>query len=193
MKLAILGGSFNPVHEGHIALAQTAVDKFGYDTIIFVPAFNPPHKNLAKGATDEDRCAMLSLAIARNPSFKIDTCEIDRGGVSYTIDTVSYILKKYKNQIEGKVGLIIGEDLVNDFHLWKDVDKLVTITDILLAFRGGVSTATFNFSFDYTLMENALLDVSSQDIRRSISSGKDWRLHVSESVFEYITKKNLYA
>ncbi len=194
MKLAILGGSFNPIHIGHIALAKRAIEKFGYDNVFFVPAFQPPHKNLAQGAQNSDRCTMISLVAAENSSFALETCEIDRGGTSYTIDTIQYLYDKYRDCLEGKIGLIIGADLVKDFHLWKDVHTLVEITDVLLAFRGSLTEMEdFSFPFNYKTMENALLDVSSQEIRNSIKCGKDWKNHVTKSVYEYIQTKELYS
>ncbi len=194
MKLAILGGSFNPVHLGHVLLAEQAVRRFGYDTVAFVPAYKPPHKQLAVGATNEDRCAMLSLAIADYPEFKIETSELDREGVSYTIDTVRYLQDTYATVLQGNIGLIIGEDLVNGFHLWKDVKKLVQLTDVLLAFRGTSSEyKEFSFPFEYTMMENAIVDISSQEIRNRIQCGKDWKNLVHKNVYEYIQDKRLYV
>ncbi len=195
MKLAILGGSFNPVHIGHLDLARRTIEDFGYDTVSFVPAYNPPHKTLAAGATDEDRCAMLSLALAGCRSYTIETCELERKGTSYTIDTVKYLYDKYSNSLTGKIGLVIGADLIEGFHLWKNVNELVSITDVLLAFRSGVSESqNFDFSFKYTKMKNALLDISSQEIRDSIiACGSDWEKHVAKEVYEYIHEKKLYT
>ncbi len=193
MKLAMLGGSFNPVHVGHTALAKIAVEQYGYDKVIFVPAFNPPHKNLALGATNDDRCAMLSLSVANNSSLEIETCEIDREGTSYTIDTVTYLYEKYKDVLEGKIGLIIGEDLVDGFHLWKDVQSLINMTNIMVAFREGESTyKDFTIDFDFVMMKNALVNVSSREIRDAIKHKKDIDCYVSKSVAEYIQTKKLY-
>ncbi len=193
MKIAMLGGSFNPVHNGHIALAKLAIDNFDYDEVHFVPAFNPPHKNLASGATDEDRCTMVSLVIADYPAFKIETCELERKGTSYTIDTVTYLQNKYKGKLQGKIGLIIGEDLVRGFHQWKNVTELVETTDVLLAFREGDSTVNdFNFSFTYSMMNNIPINVSSHEIRNRIVQKGDWKSLVPKNVFEYINNKKLY-
>ncbi len=192
MKLAILGGSFNPVHLGHVALANQAVNEFGYTKVIFVPACNPPHKTLAKGATDEDRCNMLALAIEDNPLLGFETCEIERKGTSYTIDTVKYLYKKYNGSIDNKIGLIIGADLVKGFHLWKDVQELTEMTDVLLASRS-CTVEYSDFSYTYTKMKNALLDISSQEIRRKIKHGENWKEHVDEGVYEYIQAKKLYT
>ncbi len=194
MKLAILGGSFNPVHLGHTALATCAVEQYGYDRVAFVPAFNPPHKDIATGATSEDRCAMLSLAIELYSNFFIETTELERGGVSYTIDTIAFLEKKYGNCLEGPIGLIIGDDLLENFHLWKNVHELVSKTHVLLANRLDENALkSFDFSFEYTLMQNKRIDVSSQSIRESIRCGKDWKNHVSKGVYEYITSKGLYG
>ncbi|MFI3257599.1 MAG: nicotinate (nicotinamide) nucleotide adenylyltransferase [Spirochaetales bacterium] len=192
MKLAMLGGSFNPVHIGHLMLVQTALEQFNFDKIIFVPAYNPPHKELASGASAEDRLCMLQKAVAGNPRYDIEDCELKRQGSSYTIETVLFLEKKYKQSLESKIGLIIGNDLVKDFHLWKDVDNLAQKTDIITANRD-CKNADEILQYPHRTMHNDFLAVSSQMIRHKIACAEDWKHLVPYDVYCYITDRNLYA
>ena len=158
MKIAILGGSFNPIHNGHIALAKRVVDYLGYDKVLFIPAYNPPHKKLACGATDSDRLCMVKKSIETYSCFELEPCELEREGTSYTIDTVHYLQNKYSNELTGKIGLIIGDDLIPGFHLWKNVKELADITDILLATRLSAD-ALPDFGCNYTAMHNDIVDI----------------------------------
>ena len=117
MKLAVLGGSFNPVHVGHLFLADAALAGLDYDRVILVPAFQSPFKIGAEGASPQDRMDMLAASIAGDPRLTIDDCEIRRQGVSFTIDTLTDIIARYKP--EGKIGLILGDDLVSAFDKWR--------------------------------------------------------------------------
>lgn len=137
MKIALLGGSFNPVHNGHLLLALQAANEYGYERVLFIPAKDPPHKFIASGAREEDRWAMLNAALDEfnDTRFIADDCELRREGVSYTIDTVRALERRYKMRPEEKPGVIIGSDLCADFGKWKEADLLAEITDILLGRR----------------------------------------------------------
>lgn len=137
MKIAMLGGTFNPVHIGHLALADAVHGLLGYDKVVLIPTCLPPHKEPARGAGDQDRLAMLELAIADADFLTVDDCELVRGGISYTIDTIQYLKKKYADSLEGKIGLVIGQDLISGFLDWKDAEELARITDIIIASRPG--------------------------------------------------------
>ena len=121
MKVAVLGGSFNPVHIGHLALADEICVSLGYDKVLFVPVFSPPHKTMNEALPPEKRTEMVELACQDDPRFKMEPCEIQRGGVSYTYDTICFIEEKYKPE---KIGLVIGRDLFSTFHLWKNAALL---------------------------------------------------------------------
>ena len=191
MKIAILGGSFNPIHNGHIALAKRVVDYLSYDKVLFIPAYNPPHKKLASGATDADRLCMVKNAIEPYSCFGLESCEIDREGVSYTIDTVHYLEDKYGSQLTEKIGLIIGDDLIPGFHLWKNVENLANITDVLLATRL-TSSQKHNLPCNYIEMYNDVVDVSSEKIRNFIKRGEHWEDLVPVCVRDYIVHNKLY-
>jgi nicotinate-nucleotide adenylyltransferase len=189
VRIAVLGGSFDPVHNGHLSIADEAATRFGYDTVIFVPAAVSPHKRGVVMASPDDRTAMLNAAVLRDRRFIVDDCELRRSGVSYTIDTISDIEARYRP--EGKVGLIIGGDLVSGFATWRTVDELVARVDLLLAARPGFEYA--GFPYPHRRLENAPLQVASSEIRKLIAEGPSWHYLVPESVREYIESHGLYG
>ena len=134
MRLAVLGGSYNPIHIGHLQLADAVCCSYGYDTIAFIPAFLSPFKHGHAGCTVEDRIAMVKLAIAGNPAFYCELCEVQRQGISYTIDTLKLLMQMYP-QREGKIGLIIGDDLLDGLDTWYDAAHLSDYADIMVGNR----------------------------------------------------------
>lgn len=195
MRLAMLGGSFNPIHIGHLLLADEVCHRLAYDKVLFVPVNLPPHKELADGATSQQRLEMVLLAIAGNSRFAVDTCELERGGISYTYDTISCLREQYAGQLEGKIGLIMGDDLVEGFEEWGHYQELPELADIILARRicwdGTVRKA---FPYRHIELDNGILPVSSSQIRRAGNGGGgSWRYLVPESVYRYIIQGNLYG
>ncbi|MDR2159764.1 MAG: nicotinate (nicotinamide) nucleotide adenylyltransferase, partial [Treponema sp.] len=161
MRLAILGGSFNPVHVGHLYLADTALTRLGYHRIILIPAFQSPFKLGAETASPKDRLDMLAASIAGDPRLTIDDCEIRREGVSYTIDTIAGIAKRYRP--EGRPGLILGDDLAETFHQWRNAGAIAEQAGIIIArriFAG--SSPPPPFPFPYTELDNEVMNVSSR-------------------------------
>lgn len=215
MKIAVLGGSFSPVHIGHLILADTVCKSLGYDKVLFVPAFIPPHKRMAEDVDAKDRLEMVRLALQDDDRFEAESCEIDRGGVSYTWDTVCFLEEKYKNVLEGKIGVIFGEDLISDYDKWKNAELLAERADLILACRPADNSAgdkafsnsptekygknpmknvtRLNFPYPHKIVENPKIDVSSTEIRRKIAQNGAWRYLVSEKVFEYIKSGKLYG
>ena len=187
VKTAILGGSFNPVHSGHIALAEDVL-KLGYVRILFIPTSNPPHKTPAGGANDEDRIEMLNLALKDSKWAEVWDGEIRRGGFSYSIDTVREL--KTSGIIDSRPGLIIGDDLVEGFPSWKNVDDLVRETDIILARRD--SGSSVNFPYNCRRLKNTLWPYSSTEVRELITEGTDLKGIVPSAVAVYIELKGLY-
>ena len=208
MKLAILGGSFNPVHKGHLFLAVQAAEEYGYERVLFIPAHEPPHKILSAGASDTDRLEMLKRALSEygDNRFVIDDCELKRSGPSYTIDTVYDLEARYKDVLDGKIGLLIGSDLAADFGKWKEPDLLAEKTDIVLGRRppacgstadscsvGESYNAGETFPWSHLKLHNEFYAVSSAAIRRIISEKKDWKSLVPESVYDYVVERKLYG
>ena len=138
MKIAILGGTFDPPHIGHLILADTVITNCKYDKVIFIPAKIPPHKNISGKVSNDDRLNMLKLSIEDDERFLLNEYELNKyelnsDGVSYTINTLNYLYKNYN--IEGKIGLIIGADLVRDFDKWREPQKIAEISDITVVNR----------------------------------------------------------
>ena len=194
MKLAILGGSFNPIHLGHLHLALSAYKEFSYDKIAIVPAYISPFKTFCKETQTSDRLKMISLAIADKPYMYCELYEIERQGISYTIDTINYLYKKFSD-IEGKVGLIIGDDLKEKFSLWKNSDELIEKTDIIIGRRNekeDLNSCLQKKDFPYKELNNEVLNISSSMIRESILKGEDFSSLVPKGVYDYIIEHGLY-
>ena len=214
MKIAMLGGSFNPIHIGHLILADSVCKNLGYDKILFVPTAIPPHKELSCDIAASDRFEMTRLAVLGDERFEAEGCEIERGGVSYTYDTICFLEQKYASVLTGKIGLVMGEDLIADYDKWYRASELAQKTDLILAVRPKDSElkAEFqnsptekygkkpmqgvnreNFPFPHKIVENPRIELSSSEIRQKIAEDGAWRYLVSERVFEYIIERNLYA
>jgi len=216
MKIALFGGAFNPLHIGHAMLAEIAVKEFGFDKVLLVPTFIPPHKQFTSFAPAKDRLGMVKAFCKDSPYFAAESCEIERGGVSYTFDTLQYIIKKFGDSIEGKPALIIGEENAREFEKWYRASDVASMSDIVIARRrdgengealkafqnmpSGNYTGGFDrgeesesFPFPHRLLDNPPLTLSSTEIRSRIGSGKSWRYLVPDSVFRYIIRKRLYG
>jgi nicotinate-nucleotide adenylyltransferase len=188
MEVAILGGTFNPVHLGHLYLADEVRLTLGYEKIIFVPDNLPAHKNFEEDVTADHRIEMLRIALGLSSHFEIDTCEIERGGISYTIETVRLISQKYN--VREKIGVIIGDDLIDGFAKWKDADRLSKETTLIVAHRNYVQRKPFQYPHLY--IDNVLLPISSSEIRERIRSENSVQFFLPEAVWQYINKNRLY-
>ena len=219
MKIAVYGGSFNPIHCGHLTVADETLS-LGYDKVLFVPTFIAPHKQLTASVSPSSRLAMLEAAISDNPNFEVEPCEIQRGGVSYTIDTIRFLMDKYKGKIDGKLGLVMGQEIAAEFYKWKGPDEIASLCDIIIASRQNLgdkrSVAAANkprgdyiggvdangqfmdvdkkrFVWSYTELKNVIVPISSTDIRNRILQKKSWRYLLPQAVYEYIVTNRLYG
>ena len=189
MRILVLGGSFNPVHIGHLVMAEELRQEFGYDRVLFVPSFQPPHKNLTEEPGAAHRSEMLRLAIEDDAYSAIDGCEIERGGISYTIETLADICARHS--IEGKPGLVIGDDLIPGFSSWRMPEELAKVADIICAHRSSVEELPMPFPHRYA--HNSLIQISSSMVRSRISAGQPFRRLLSSAVFRYIVENRLYG
>lgn len=222
MKIALLGGSFNPLHIGHAMLAETVIKDMGYDRVLFVPTCNPPHKQMNTSLSAEKRFEMVkafcdSSLIDGKQYFFAEDCEIKRGGISYTSDTLEYITEKYAQELEGtKPAFIMGQEVASQFYKWRNPEKVASLADLLIAHRhpdnNGIETKLFankpsgnytedysdesyleHFPYAYKVIENPVLPVSSTEIRARIATGRAWRYLVPEAIFGYIVENKLYS
>ncbi|MBO6176702.1 MAG: nicotinate (nicotinamide) nucleotide adenylyltransferase [Treponema sp.] len=215
MKIAVLGGSFNPVHNAHVSVAAQVCDSLGYDRVLFIPAYKPPHKEMNGVLSAEHRLKMLELVCEDDSRFVCEDCEIKREGVSYTYDTVCYLEEKYGSSLTGKIGLIMGTDLFAGFKYWYKADKLAEKCTLILADRpeekngssfsnhalgnfASVNSEGFDITkdslFDSALrLENSLLSISSTRIREMAARGEDFSSLVPKKVFDYIVNGKFYG
>jgi len=193
VKIGILGGTFNPIHNGHLLIAEEVKDHYALDKIIFIPNKKPPHKEIADYIPDIHRINMIKLAINTNPDFIISTKEIDRGGVSYTIDTIYEIQSEI--DIDDKIHFIIGADLISELSTWKEWDNLAKIVQFVVLNRGEEIAIEYldKYPFIQTLQDTINFDVTSSLIRKKIKESKSIKYLVPDNVLEYIKKENLYV
>lgn len=187
MKIGILGGTFNPIHIGHLILAEEAREKLKLDKVIFVPAYLPPHKDKSEIAPAKYRYKMIKLAIKKNRYFSVSDMEIKRDGRSYTIDTIREFKKIYG---QDELYFIIGSDLLKYLDEWKDLDEIIKMVRFIVATRPGYPLEKIP-SHISTIPIRAM-DVSGFEIRKAIKEGKSFRYLVPEAVFKYINRNKLY-
>lgn len=187
MKIGILGGTFNPIHIGHLILAEEVREKLEVDKIIFVPTYLAPHKDNTDIAPVECRYGMVKLAIKKNKYFSVSDIEIKREGQSYTIDTLRELKKRY---LKDDLYFIIGSDLLKYLDDWKDLDEIIKMISFIVATRPGFPLEKIP-AYISTIPIRAV-DISGFEIRKAIKENKSFRYLVPEAVFEYISRKRLY-
>ena len=190
MKLGILGGSFNPFHLGHLFLAEKALSTLKLDRVVFVPAYRSPFKLDGEYMEDNtnDRILMLASAITGDSRFTIDACEIKRGGVSYTVDTLEDIISRYLP--DSKPALIIGDDLAEEFPKWQKSERILQLADIAVACR--INSAK-KYPFKHIKIKNDVVEISSSALREKIRGGNDWQPLVSPGTRVIIEERQLYG
>ncbi len=188
MRIGILGGTFNPLHIGHLILAEEALSKLKLDKVIFVPAFIPPHKKIEGNVRPKDRLKMVELAIQDNAAFAVSTFELDSRKKTYSIDTLKEFRRIYGEETE--FYLITGSDLLKDLFSWKDVNDIFKMSKFIVANRPGYPVT--DVPKDVETVVITPIEVSSEDIRRRLGSGKSIRYLVPEKVRNYIVEHNLY-
>jgi nicotinate-nucleotide adenylyltransferase len=201
MRLGIFGGTFDPVHFGHLALAEECLAVAGLDEVWLVPAASPPHKGEKKLSRFDQRKEMLELAIAGNEKFKVEPMEADRPGPSFTSDTLEEIQKRKPND---ELFLIIGGDSALEFSTWKDPAKIASLATIIVRIRPGVNMPTEQEFISQLGKELGVLpkvifvagppylDVSSSLLKERVSNNKSVRYLLPRAVEVYIQQKKLY-
>ena len=194
--IGLLGGTFNPVHDGHLSIAREALQLFGLDAVWFIPCSNPPHKPAAGLASNEDRLAMLQLALAGEPRFAALPIEFDRPGKSYTLDTVLALQARHPDV---EFVFIVGADTLFELHTWHRPLELLAAIRIVTLARPGHVPAPADLHLPAPWPEKLLadlrtgtpLDVSSRDVRAGIAAHRPIPL-VPAPVMHSIQEHNLY-
>lgn len=188
MRIGILGGTFNPIHIGHLILAEEAYFKLKLDKLVFVPAFVPPHKSSSEVINAKDRLEMVRLAIEDNPAFDVSTFEIDSKKKSYSIDTLKEFRKVYGE--DAQLCFITGSDSLKDLFSWKNINDIFKISRFIVANRPGYPIKDVPKEVDTVVITP--IEVSSEDIRKRLTEGRSIRYLVPEKVRKYILDRKLY-
>ena len=184
MRIGIFGGSFDPIHHGHLILARAAREELGLDRILFIPANMSPHKTDNKPASAEDRLAMIQLAIAGEDGFEVSDLELHRPPPSYTVDTLRELKSSHPHD---EFVLLIGADNVAKFETWYEPDEIRRRAQIVVLDRARHQT-----SHDWPVVRR-LVDLSSTNLRARVSAGRSIRYLTPDAVCDYIRAKGLYC
>ena len=199
MRIGILGGSFDPIHIGHLLLAERCREEANLDKVWLVPASLSPHKLDQEPTDAKQRIEMLRLAIAGNDRFEVCDIEIERGGISYTVDTLRAIREK---QVDDELYFIMGADSLVDFPTWRKPAKICELAKLLIVSRpgskmdfdvlDGIMPVESLVNARKRVIENLLIEISSSDIRQRVAVGKSIRYQTTRAVEEYIHVNGLY-
>lgn len=185
-KVGILGGTFNPPHIGHLMMANEAYHALRLDEVRFMPNAVPPHKQ-SSGATDEQRKRMVELAIEDAPHFTLEVFELERGGLSYTFDTMSTMVRQER---EVEFYFIIGGDSIDHLHTWYRIDDLIQIVKFVGIRRPGSDAVT---NYPVTMIDAPQIGLSSTLLRERFTEGKTVRYLLPKPVEAFIRKEGLYG
>jgi len=200
-RLGLFGGTFDPVHLGHLHVARTALDSYELDGVLFVPAARSPHKEASTSASPADRLAMLRLALAGEPRFALSDLELRRGAPSFTADTVTELLRQRAGLVGGELFLILGSDNLKGLGSWRDVEAILADTTPIVVARSGVELevldgeglsdrATERLRAGY--LDRAPVDVAATELRDALARGAGGE-QLPPAVWEYIRGRGIYV
>lgn len=201
MKIGIMGGTFDPIHNGHLMLGKAALKQFGLDEVWFLPNGNPPHKvNSSIGSSVRDRCAMTALAIEGIKEFHLELYEAERKGVSYSYATLEHFHELKKTD---EFYFIVGADSLFMIESWVKPERIFPVCRLLAACRDEISTPEKmreqihrlekKYNARIEILKAPLMQVSSHELRERIKAGKPFSAYVPAKVAEYIKKERLYG
>ena len=200
MRIGIFGGSFDPIHIGHLILAEHCREQAALDQVLFIPSSQTPHKEKGALGTDRQRTEMIDLAIGGHRSFLRSSIELERGGVSYTVDTLEQLLEQH---VGDDLLLMIGGDSLNSFPTWRDPQRILELATPLVMARPGSGDVDFDLLAPFVdqkklaeikslAIEAPLVDISSTAIRNAAADNKSFRYQTPRSVERYIQTQKVY-
>jgi len=189
-KVGIFGGTFDPIHLGHLITAQSVKELRNLEKIIFIPAFISPHKSDVKTSSPKDRLNMIKLAVESIPFFDYSDMEVKKGGISYSVDTIRELKKEYS-----ELELIIGYDNIFTFHTWKEPDEIIKLAKIIVLKRKSSHPPQFEDKYYHQaiFVQTRGIEISATDIRERVKNGLPINFLVPPDVMEYIYKQKLYV
>lgn len=191
MHIGLFGGTFNPIHFGHLIIAESLLNQTLIDRIIFIPAAIPPHKQDQTICSENHRFKMIQLAINNSPAFDVSDYEINKGDISYSIDTVEAFQKKYPSD---RLYFIIGSDSLQDMYTWHEPDRLIHMIQVVVVRRAGADTDNVDAQYIKNVLwvNTPLIEISSSQIRQYVKEKKSIRYLVPQAVEQYIYENELY-
>ena len=200
MRTGIMGGTFDPIHIGHLILGETAWQQFELDRVLYMPAGNPPHKRDREGrASNEERLDMVRLAIEGNPHFELSTLEMNPEGYTYTYRTLERMKKESPDE---ELFFIIGADSLRDFDTWMMPERICAACTLIVACRNHIDKTTLDrmiegvrvrYHASIYRLDSENLDISSHDLRDFVRKGRSVRYYVPDSVETYIKERHIYG
>ena len=196
-RIGVMGGTFDPIHTGHLVIAEAVREEYSLDEVLFIPAANPPHKQQQQVTPAAHRLAMTRLATGSNPYFRVSSMEIDRQGLSYTLYTMRELVQQYAG---AEFFFITGADEMRDIQQWYHIDELLQLCHFVAAARPGCVPDITRIQEAFGKLGKARihelptleLEISSTDIRSRVRAGRSIRYLVPAVVEEYIYKEGLY-
>jgi nicotinate-nucleotide adenylyltransferase len=196
VRIGVFGGTFDPIHEGHLAAAKAAMECAHLDRVLFVPSAQPPHRGTPV-APAEHRLAMTKLAVQGEPSFEVSDVEVTRGGTSYTLDTLSELHREHP---QDELFLILGWDAARLFRTWHEPDRVRSLASIVIIDRPGLGQPGLSELASLGLDPARVIgchfatpDVSGSELRRAIAAGQSVSGKLPAAVERYITEHRLYG
>ena len=194
MKLCVFQGTFNPIHKAHLRVAEYVATQYNFDTVLFIPAYNPPHKN-CRTDLSYHRLNMVRLAVSKNSKFDVSDIEFQRKGKSYTYLTICELYNLYK--IDGKINFIIGTDAFQHIESWYESDKLKKLVKFIVFVReDNFNQSKYNYlkelGYDFEFQTLEFQDISSTELRERVKKDENIDEYVTKEVKDYINKHELY-
>lgn len=197
-KIGIMGGTFNPIHHGHLLLAETAYHQFHLDQILIMPTKNTYYKKMPQNVTQEQRVEMVRLAIEDNDKFTLSLEEIHRDGTTYTVETLRNLTAQHPDY---EYYFIMGADSLYHIESWYEVEEIFTLAVIVVAGRGAGTAAALDSQIEYIenkydarieKLNSPVLEIASNDIRKRVKRGDSIRYLLPQNVVEYIYENHIY-